>query len=563
MNSESNTNSDPDISSDTGIKNITHENVSTSVFQKLDNFFSRHITFFIIFALLTALLFSLLLFDVKMSTSNDDSMYVESAYDFARLQKFPAVNAPFYPMFLSIFILTAGLNIILLKGINIVFILLNILLMFLAYRKRSPLPVLLAVLFITAVNSYILYFGSQTFSEAMALTLQSLFLLSAFNIYDKVCSGISLKESAGSWLMLGLSMFLFALTRNSAILAVPVLMLFFMLNRKFSAAAFTLFAYLIFKIPFEMMRIIFWKAQDQYSGQLDILMLKDPYNSLKGKEDFAGFLTRFYQNADLYISKRLMQILGFRSPDSADVDRYLVYLFIFIFAVSLIFIFKKRNKYLQFTALYIAAFLSETFLILQTQWDQPRLILVYVPLILLVIFSGFYYLTENKSRVIQVAFITTILIFFAAGIIPTVIKSKDNLPVLEKNISGDIYYGYNPDWVNYLRLSEWCADSLPQNSFVAVRKAPMSFIYSRGKKFYPVYNVFSSDPDSVLTVFRENKVTHVIAASLRSNPKLNNGSIINTMQRLMYPVSQKYPDKIKLIKTMGESEPAYLFEIIY
>jgi hypothetical protein len=35
------------------------------------------------------------------------------------------------------------------------------------------------------------------------------------------------------------------------------------------------------------------------------------------------------------------------------------------------------------------------------------------------------------------------------------------------------------------------------------------------------------------------------------------------MQRLMYPVSQKYPEKLKLIHTIGDSEPATLFEIDY
>ncbi len=540
------------------------ENVKTSLFQKLDNFLSEHRTAFLIFSLLLTSLFSSLLFDVKMSTSNDDSMYIESAYNFAQdFHNFPAVNAPLYPIFLSIPIMIFGLNIILLKGINIIFIFLNIIFLFLAFRNRVPESVLFIVLITSALNSYFLYFASQTFSEAMALALQSLFLLSAFTVYDKVNSNIPFKKTIGDWLLLGLILFLFALTRNAAILAVPSLMLFFLLNKKYAAAALSLFSFLIYKLPYELFRNLFWGAKDQYSGQLDILMLKDPYNPLMGKEDFMGFLTRFYQNADLYISKRLIQILGFKSPDSTEVERIFVYIFVILSVISLIYIFRKKNKYLLLTALYTGALITETFFILQTQWDQPRLILVYVPLILFILLSGFYYMFESSPRIFQTAFIVIMITVFAGSAVTSVDKAKNNLPVLKENLAGDKYSGYNPDWINYLKLSEWCAYNLPPNSLVAVRKAPMSFIYAKGKRFYPVYNVFSSDPDTVLSVLKKNNVTHVMVASLRSNSKKNDGSIINTMQRLMYPVSQKYPEKLKLIHTIGDSEPATLFEIEY
>jgi hypothetical protein len=52
-------------------------------------------------------------------------------------------------------------------------------------------------------------------------------------------------------------------------------------------------------------------------------------------------------------------------------------------------------------------------------------------------------------------------------------------------------------------------------------------------------------------------------ASLRRNPKRNDGYVINTIQRLAYPVIQKYPDKLVLVKQVGESEPAYLYKINY
>ncbi len=534
------------------------------LFQSLENFFTKNSTVLIIAASFFTLLFSLLLFDVRMSTGNDDSMYIESAYNFSKdFHNFPAANAPLYPVFLSIFISMFGLNVILLKSINVIFILLNIVFIFLAFRKRVPTTVLFIVLFITALNSYFLYFASQTYSEAMGLVLQSLFFLTAFNVYDKVQANKTLKESWKEWLLLGLVTFLFAMSRNVALLAIPVLILFFVLDKKYIAAIYALGSFLIFRVPYEIIRRTIWGAGDQYSGQFAILSLKDPYNPLEGNEDLSGFLTRVYQNAYLYISKRLLQILGFKSPDSLDVNGIIVFLFIILVAVSLFFILKNKNKYLLLTTIYFIVLMLGTFVVLQVQWDQPRLVMMYVPLILLVVFSGFYYMFQKKSLALQIFTVLIMLVIFVFSSISTLSKSSDNFPILKENLSGNIYYGYTPDWVNYLRMSAWCGENLPEESYVAVRKAPMSFVYSHGKKFYPVYNVFATDADSVLAAFKRENVTHVIVASLRRNSKINDGKIINTMQRLLYPVEQKYPAKLQLITTIGDAEPAYLYEIKY
>ena len=91
----------------------------------------------------------------------------------------------------------------------------------------------------------------------------------------------------------------------------------------------------------------------------------------------------------------------------------------------------------------------------------------------------------------------------------------------------------------------------------------MSFIYGHGKKFYPIYSVFSQDPDTILQHFKKEHVTHVILGSLRRNPKKADGQFITTMHSLLQPVAQKYPEKVVQVKQIGETEPAYLFELKY
>jgi hypothetical protein len=202
-----------------------------------------------------------------------------------------------------------------------------------------------------------------------------------------------------------------------------------------------------------------------------------------------------------------------------------------------------------------------TFIALQTRWDQYRFILIFVPFILILFLTAFYKSIFNNIFG-RTVFLMTIIVLIFSSLITTLNKSLKSYPVVKKNFAGDIFYGYTPDWEHYLEMSKWVGDSLP-NAFVACRKSPMSFIYANGKEFYPVYNVFSTDADTVLNTFKRNNVTHVILASLRRNPRVNDGTIINTVHRVIQPVAQKYPQKLSLVKQIGESEPAFLYKINY
>ncbi len=185
-----------------------------------------------------------------------------------------------------------------------------------------------------------------------------------------------------------------------------------------------------------------------------------------------------------------------------------------------------------------------------------------MPLIFVLLFYGGYILSK-PVRIFQYLFIlfSSVMLLITVG--KTAMKANKNLEALKKNLSGDIYYGYTPDWINYLTLSKWCADSLPKDAFVMVRKPEMSFIASRGTKFYGIYQVPSVDPDTVLQIMKQNKITHTLIANLRRDPKKNDGYIINTIQRMIVPLSQKYPQKLRLVKRMGDDEPAELYEIVY
>lgn len=534
---------------------------STTLFDRWEKWISNNSNITCISLVILSLLFSVLLFDVKISEANDDSLYIEGAYNFSKdiHHEFTA-NAPLYPLLLSIPVKIFGINLIVLKSLSILFFLLSQVAMFFAFRNRIPYLVLIPVILIVSINSYFLYFASQTFTECLYILLQALLLLSVFSLPD-VKGKISAKLFA-PFLFAGLMLFFIGFCKNIAVGSIVAVVFFLILQRKFWQLLYVVIAYVVVRVPFEIIKGMLWPGQNQFGSQSAILRQKDPYNPSKGYEDMDGFIQRFQDNIGLYIGKRLYQILGFVSPDDTMIRPGLVFIFFVLLIPAIYFAFKRKNKVIQLVLIYSIALLSLTFIVLQKSWDQPRMVLVYSALLLIVVFYGLHEMLK-KSSFSQVIYLFIVSIIFFSCFFSTINKATKNYQTLKQNFGGDIYYGYTPDWSNFLKMSRYCADSLPANSYVASRKAPMSFVYSNGKKFYPIYTVISADPDSVLTIFKRDSVTHIILASLRRNPKKNDGYVINTMNRMFAPVAQKYPQKLKLVKQIGESEPAYLYEIKY
>jgi hypothetical protein len=110
-------------------------------------------------------------------------------------------------------------------------------------------------------------------------------------------------------------------------------------------------------------------------------------------------------------------------------------------------------------------------------------------------------------------------------------------------------------------MTKWCAENLPKEN-IAVRKAPMSFIFSEGKEFYPIYNTPTENPDSLLIPLRSAKVNYIMPAELRANPATYiEGQIIGTVHRYMYYVMTKYPDAFEFVHQEGDLEKAQLYRI--
>jgi hypothetical protein len=432
-----------------------------------------------------------------------------------------------------------------------------------------------------------LYFSSQTFSEAFYMFMQAIFFyyFCKYNFGEEPLTG-DVKKEYKKWLVLGLLMMLLTLAKNILVFGIAAILFYYIIRKEYKKAFASLASFAIFKMLYEGIKSLVWGASAiQYKSQMGILLNKDPYDASQGQEDLAGFIGRFTDNIGLYLGKRFYQILGFMDENFTDrtmmevngevIEKtnksiYLLALIVlFLTFYGLYRAIKDKQQLVTFLILFAGSISFGTFFVLQARWDQPRFILVHMPAILLGISYGLYrYFSENNFK--QSIFVAILLLVTSSLLISSLKRGFKNIPIVSKNLKGDIYYGYTPDWVNYAKMSAYCADSLPSDSYVACRKAPISFVYAHGKHFYPIYSVIAKDPqtnqsnpDSALAIFKRNHVTHILIASLRIDPKVNSGNIINTIHNIAQPIMQKYPDKLVPVKQIGDSEPALLYKINY
>lgn len=464
-----------------------------SFWSVLDTFFSKHSRFFLFLSVFFSVLFGILLFDARISIGGDDSHYIEMANDFLKGKSFPSWHGPLYSIFLSVPMLLFGVNVILLKATSFVFIIAQIVLFYYTFKNHVSPTIFTLVLLIVSINSSILYFASQTYSEGMFMFLQALSLFIFIRVY---LSGqqavVSLKQDALQWLIVGFFVFLTSLTREIGLAMLLAMVLFLLLEKKYRASLFIVLSYGLFLGVFKIYKSIFWPNINSIN-KLDEILAKNQYNPAMGSEDFAGMVNRVFLNAKGYLSRHFMTGLGLQYPASIDKSYFIAIVVILLLVVALLYSY-KRNKILFFSSLYIGGSLASLFIVLHQSWDQMRMIVIYIPMMLLLIAWGIQQISQRKGlRYFNIVLHFLLIVIFFKTLDQTLDQSRANRKILKKSLSGNVYYGFTPDWQNFLRMSEWVSKNLPEDQIVASRKPSMSYIYAKGRDFYPLYR-FPSKP---------------------------------------------------------------------
>lgn len=450
------------------------------LFQKNDNIYFR-----IIFSI-TAIV-SLLLYDPRVSLTGDDSGYILGANNFIKSFSFPSSQAALYMIALSPITYFFGISLFPLKLFSMLSMLGFMYFMYLSFRRKVPACILLPVLLFVSINSYVLYYASQTYSEAFYMFMQSLFIYVFFRYIVKD------KPEHTGWSKEIKRFMLVAVAALGVVLARPIgfsviiaVTGYFLFYREWKNLGFFLLSFAVLYFTYSLLKEWIWASGEQLTARASGYFTKNPYRPEEGVEDLRGIFVRFWQNSEQYLSNGLFRIMGFKYQ--IGENSFFRTIFVYAVALSGLYFAFKRNRHLFFTIVVTGVFLMVTFVILHAFWNQERLIIPVYPFILMSILACLYYLlSKNGARRFQFIYPVFVVILFIWGLSGTM----KAIPEARKLTNQ--YSGLSPDWLNYLKASEWASKNLKEKDLVACRKPTMSVIYGKGKPFYGIYSVPTSN----------------------------------------------------------------------
>ncbi|MDL2265986.1 hypothetical protein LJC57_03860 [Parabacteroides sp. OttesenSCG-928-G07] len=484
-----------------------------SLFENLNNWLDKRQTvlFWVIFGI--TLLTGLLLYDPRVSLAGDDSSYILRADDFLQKFIYPSYQGPLYPLALSIVLLVFGFNLMPLKLFSLAAILGFLYFTWRAFRNRVPTLLIFSVLILVSINAHLLYYGSQTFSEAFYMFMQSLVLLIFFSAFigkEGREEAVRLPQDIKRHLLLALVVLMLALTRSVGYSIMIAVAGYFVCYRQWKNLGLFLTGFALLFVLYAGITTAIWEGEIIPSSQGGSLLNKDFYRPELGKEDAAGLLIRFVTNSRQYLSGNLYNAMGLVE---VSVLSYPLMLLTYLMAiVTLVFSYKK-NRYIFFATLVTGLFLFTTFIILQASWNQQRLIIPVYPYILFLLLGACYYLLElKKTRSWQFVFLLPVIVLFFAG----VSDAKEQV-VAARKIKTE-FDGLTPDWRNYTKASRWVGDKLNDPSvLVACRKPEISTIYANGKPFHGIYSVPSTPLDEFIQQWKTSSFCYVLYDKGREN----------------------------------------------
>ncbi len=542
-------------------KNSAPTNAQAALLPDASSAKSKWLNPYFLILLAAYILFGILLFDAKLFLMGDDADYILDAYNFIHKGTYPVGRSSLYAMVLALPVAIVGTNVVALKCFSFLCAVIGFVVLYGSFYKKIPNRVLYPVLIFSVVNSSIQYYSSSNLSEAFYMMVQYIYIAAAFSLVKKLEN----KEAKNlkSWLLIGFMGLVISLSKNIAIVVPVSLCIFFMLRKEWKNAGFAFVAFLIFKIPYEILLRLIYK-QNTVVGQLDQVFAKDLYHKEKGTEDFGGFISRLVDNTQIYISDHTITELGIKTDPGVYMATAIIFLGLIIYGLVVAF---KRNKYVLLAGTYVTVLCGGTFLALQPAVQQGRIIHILIPLLLLLFLYAIDKLLEKFAGGTVMIQRVAIGVLFGLILLSNLKTTSDNiqekLPTFTENISGDPYYGYTTDWANYLDMGKWVVANIPADSLVAARKPNSLTVYSSGRPFYGIYNSEAAmNANQLLDKLQQEKVSYMILASLRLNPdQYIPNQFIGTMHSWAGRIEQAYPGTMQIVHQTGTLEPCMLVKI--
>jgi len=479
--------------------------------------------------------FSVLLFDPKLSTGGDDAVYLilgralatgQGYADIALPGSPPHTLYPFgLPLVLALVHLVAGpASIIVAKAVVVLF---GLVAVFFAYRvfervlhERAPLAGALLV------SLPVLYEHSHhVFTEVpfLCLSLAAVYLL------------LDSDKASAERIAAGFGCAVGALMLRSAGIALALAVVGYLLaSRRFLyAGLFTLLAGTF---------LIAWSVRNASvgagPGYLDQFLALNPYVKEVGRLGPADFAARVWFNLRSYalsITPRTVVALfetgSFRAIAGVILSGF--------GAAGLLA--RARRP----TVVECYAVLGGVVVLTWPQvWASPRFLLPMIPLVLLYVCLGL----DRLTRRIRWPGAVTGLLIVVVGL-NLVVLSRQAVRAVQDNVAflrGDRFSGYTDDWRRYFDCIDWLGRNTAADAVVLARKPEYVYLFSGRRSFcFP----FSADR------------SEVVAAVMQSDYVLiDNFQWSGTTAAVLGPVLESMPEEYELVHRTAPPE-AYVLRM--
>lgn len=277
---------------------------------------------------------------------------------------------------------------------------------------------------------------------------------------------------------------------------------------------------------------------------------------------WSDWAERVYNNSKSYLTKLMPETVLTKAFEKNDpVTGYDIMVGLFVFVLVIIgFLHTGWGGFLIFSYLAIS---FGVLLFWPEQFTSVRYYVAIVPLILFLFVNGIsnvisFFASKIKVDWIQshssllAAIAVVIATFF--WLVPLQSEAQANYRQLAKCSYKQIVGDQN--FLNYYEAMDWCGKNLADSSRMVCRKPELYYIYSGFKKStsFPYY----ATEDTVISYLNRVNATNIILDNWFKHAYVT-----------LYPAVKKYPEKFKVLHTIGEVDtvnkinPVYIIEYNY
>lgn len=456
------------------------------------------------------LIFSILLFDVKLSIGGDNIIYMILAKSILEFKKYASLHLvgepahihfpPGFPLILAPFYKIFGMNELYLKVVPFIFSMLSFIILTFIIRDFW------IMLSLSTLPLWISY-SSKLLSETtfMFFSFLSIYLL----IKNKYVL---------SSLFATFSFFI----RNSGIAVIISILIYLIMRKNQKNFFFSLFIFLIPTLIWQYRN--FTLKHPMETTYIQEFFYKNPYQPELGKINVFDFLERVFQNFTMYFFEVIP-----RSIVNIDND-FLIFLISITILIFLILAFIQKIKSLSILEIYFVLFTIIT-LSWPSVWLSDRFILPIIPILI------YYFLLGIKNYLKDTPFKLISLLIFGLNLSYLISKVPQNLEEWNIYRQNPIKL-YSPDWQMFFNVCSYIKENVPKDKIIVSRKP--EFVYYISSHRGSLYK-YSQNPDSVFNSIKN--YDYIL---------LDNFYWTGTTRRYLIPAIEKYKDYFEIVYITDE-----------